>query len=252
MNRLKTDLDKIKTSDELKEKTLTYVMSHKEKKRPVVPMVAALAMIVFLVIYIVMPSQTEPPIVTKEVYSYVSIDINPSIELRLDQKDTIIEVISYNQEADQIIKETDLEGKTIQDSLLTLMDNETLNTYLKEGYMQVSIYGENADHSNDLEKEIDTMLSQKLSTDQYGCKHYLEADLEKSQSHHMSFGKYQIIEEIVKTDSSYTIDELQGYTMKELKTLYEKVTGETLSDHDQHGYEHGHSKKQNRHNKANH
>ncbi|MEI3293189.1 MAG: hypothetical protein V8R63_06945 [Thomasclavelia ramosa] len=71
--------------------------------------------------------------------AYVSLDINPSLELQLDAKDIVIKVVTYNQEDQRVIDKLTLTGVKLQAAILTLLSDEQYNDYLQNGLLEVSV-----------------------------------------------------------------------------------------------------------------
>lgn len=240
MRKPLSDLDNIKANQQLKEKTLQAVM----KKQPVkhksygwgVMALGFCFLMAFFLQFTMKQSSSSSPEVKKNVYAYVSVDINPSMEFQLDKNNKIIHIIDYNEEASGILKQKDLTGYTIKEAMDWLLTDKQIQNYMTKGFMQVSVYSKDTTHSIALEEVLNTILSENLDTSQYGCSHASKADHQSASKHHMSFGKYLAIEDIIKLDSSYQVDDLQTKSMQELKTIYTKLSGNSSfpDDHDSH------------------
>lgn len=65
-------------------------------------------------------------------YSYVSVDINPSLELSVNRFEKVIGVHAFNEEAEKVLGATDkIKNKEIDDAL-----EEIINTASEQGYLQ--------------------------------------------------------------------------------------------------------------------
>jgi hypothetical protein len=220
------DLDKITASEDLKSKTLLAVMHKKKRSHLKIGAMILVTCLIVLVINIFKQEEIEP--IEIKPYAYVSIDINPSMELQLNEKDTVIDIVSYNEEAKDIIDTLDIKGLPVQEAISVVINNQTMKTYFQDGFMQVGVYSEDEQHSLRLETELNTSLSNKLETSQYSCMYSTKDNYEQAISHHVSFGKYQVITMIIE-NSNYAIAQLQDLSMIELKNIYEEITGESLS-----------------------
>ena len=248
MRKSLSDLDQIKADPQLKAKTLQAVIrkqpiKHHAYKWGVLALGFCLLLAIFLPYALNSNSRASVP-VKKDVYAYVSVDINPSMEFQLDKNNKIIHTIDYNEEAARILKQKDLTGYTIKEAMDWLLTDKQIQDYMIKGFMQVSVYSKDSTHSTALEEILNGILSENLDTSQYGCSHASKADHQSAGKHHMSFGKYQVIEEIIKLDSTYQIDELQTRSMQELKTIYTELSGNTSfpdNDESHHGKSNHHS-----------
>ncbi|MFD1179073.1 hypothetical protein ACFQ3W_22600 [Paenibacillus puldeungensis] len=67
---------------------------------------------------------------TKQPLTLVAVDINPSVELWVDQKEKIKEVELINDDAKSLVSDQDLQGKTIYDALGLIIDKAEQGGYL--------------------------------------------------------------------------------------------------------------------------
>lgn len=71
--------------------------------------------------------------------TYVSIDINPSIELSLNNFDKVIAATSFGAEGQDALEETDLTGMSVLDALAALMHTRALEPFLDGNKIMVTI-----------------------------------------------------------------------------------------------------------------
>jgi len=64
-------------------------------------------------------------------YAYVTVDINPSIEFSVDEERTVIGVTALNADAERVLDDLTLDGKTVQEAVATVTDAAQ-----KQGYLQ--------------------------------------------------------------------------------------------------------------------
>ena len=62
--------------------------------------------------------------------SYVSIDVNPSMELALNRLDRVVSASPYNDEGAEILNGLQLRWKKYTDAIKTIMESNTMSTYL--------------------------------------------------------------------------------------------------------------------------
>lgn len=236
------ELDQITMTKQLKEKTLKAVMAKKRKKKNNLFVMAGAIVCVFLVILLPYQKKQSSPLPSpSSPYAYVSLDINPSLELVLDQEKQVMDVIAYNADGEAMIQAVNPQGYGVVEAIHMLVNSDAMQSYMQDGFLQVSVYADDRTLSTVLEKEIDSALAAVLSQDQYHCGCASQQDRENASQHHMSFGRYQKIEEILALDNSYTLEELENYSMQELQSLYREVTGGSNMENGHHmGDENGH------------
>ena len=64
--------------------------------------------------------------------SYVSIDVDPSIELALNRCDKVISVAAYNDEGKRIIEKLSLKGKKYTEAIDLLVESEDMKSWSGE------------------------------------------------------------------------------------------------------------------------
>ncbi len=99
------------------------------KGKIVVP--TALALILLMIS--ILPFQQD-----NQVYAYLSIDINPSLELGVNKNCQVIELIPYNEDGKKIVSELkDWKKKDVQDVTSEIMDQIRSQGYIKENHKVV-------------------------------------------------------------------------------------------------------------------
>ncbi len=217
------DLDEIKVSPSLKESTLTHIY-HTKHRSVMVPLLSAVA-IACLLLMICIPQflleDSTTPIAQKQ-YSYISMDINPSIQFQVDESDTIQNVNAYNQDGEALLAQLEWSDRKLTDCMQELIDNPTFQNYMENGYLQISIYSEDDQRSNALETTMDTLFSHYYSRDQYGCHHANDTEYVQASHHQMSMGCYQMIERILAIDDAYQFEDLSELSIAELRSIYQE------------------------------
>ena len=110
-NKIPDAFDNVKADAALRHSTMQYLAQMRRKKRPsffplsVPGTLAVVCTIALLAIGIGGNFWLLEPV------SYVSIDINPSMELALNRFDRVISVTAYNPQGDELIKDLPLKWK---------------------------------------------------------------------------------------------------------------------------------------------
>ena len=93
-------------------------------------------------------------------YSYVSVDVNPSIEFTVNRFDRVLRVKAVNDDGESILREislTSLNNKTIGEALTKTVDQLSKSGYLdgtNEGGIVITTSGKNAEKSETLAQEL--------------------------------------------------------------------------------------------------
>ena len=100
-----------------------------------------------------------------QVYAYLSIDINPSLELGVNKNCQVIELIPYNEDGEKIVSLLhDWEKKDIEDVTSGIMDVIQSQGYLKENHevilSTVYVNTDKQDRNKHIEKEIEQEMDE--------------------------------------------------------------------------------------------
>lgn len=219
MNNPLQELDDIHASQETKDKTLNYIYHQKHRKHTYKRILIIPVMACIILLFVSLSSQSS---ITSEPVAYVSLDINPSIELRLDKSNVVIEAIAYNKDAQRILDKIDINGEKLQSAILILLNDKKYEDYLQNGLLEVSVFADNQKLSAEIELTLNNLFEEHLEGDQFHCSQVDQETHHNASSHHMTAGKYQIIEAIMSYTSQYSFEELNSYSIKKLYTiLYE-------------------------------
>lgn len=233
------EFNEIHASEETKNKTLAYVMQ-KQKKHPYRKPALTLAITCLLLLFMFPFLHTNQTIKNKPTaslgsISYISVDINPSMEWAVNENNIIIDVISYNEDVKNLSFVASLKGKTLMEGMNMMMQDKTFQAYLEEGFLEVGIYSEQKEQEDQLQKQINGFLEEHLSSSKYHCSCPNKDTFEKSRNQQISFGKYGVIQEILQYTTEYSEEVLQQKSMKELYDILSYYDNDTHSK----GYHHG-------------
>lgn len=147
--------------------------------------------------------------------AYISVDINPSMELGVNRFSRIISVESYNEDGAALAKTLDLRFLNYMDALNLVLENDTIADLLSEdGELSLTVAGNSESQSSRMLQEMEASLSD------YSNVHCHSGSMEEMHEAHdcgMSFGKYQAYLILKELNPSVTEEEVQGMTMKEIQ-----------------------------------
>lgn len=232
-NRIHDAFDIVKADDRLKESTKQFLSERSKKSvRPKrSPAVTALLPAACAVIFIVMGGLGYSWI--RRPVSYVSMDVNPSIELALNRFDRVVSVTAFNMEGQDIVKGLSLRWKHYADAIHTVIESEGMRTYLEDGEELVLTVAADESHKNELERGV-RRCAGHIGHD---C-HNADADISTvSQAHEcgLSLGKYNAYLELLEYDSTFSADDCKSMSMARIRELireYRRKSGEESSTGD--------------------
>jgi len=162
------------------------------------------------------------------IYSTISLDVNPSIEINVNANDKVISVNAYNDDAKTIIGNMDFKGSSLEVTVNALIGSLLRNGYLSDtaNSILVSVDGKDANKNKKIEEELVEEIEEILSSSNLQASvlsQVLDKDdiIEKyAQDYGISKGKATLIYEIINSENSaHTFEELISLTINELNLL---------------------------------
>lgn len=165
------------------------------------------------------------------IYSIVNVDVNPSLEIMVNRRDKVLSVKDNNQAAKEFLEGRNYKGWDIREMMESLMDDLALQGYLtdEKNIILLSVDSRNQNVSNGLQTALPTAVSEALAD--YGIipKLFIQ-QLNKSkemqnqaEQYHISQGRQQFINLILRQDSSLTEEKLVSMNLADLISLAEKL-----------------------------
>lgn len=219
-NRIHNAFDCIKADERLKQSTKQYILAEHKKKTQIFRKpafrrtAAAVCMICALALGINGYLWVRKPV------SYISIDVNPSIELALNRFNRVISAEAYNEEAEEILKGLSLKWKEYTEAMAQIVDGTEMNVYLTDGSELVFTVAADGGRNEELKSGIENYCGNT------GRKcHSYSADTEIVDEAHgngLSLGKYYAYLQLYQYDDTVTVDDCKGMSASHIHGLAEK------------------------------
>ncbi len=204
--KIKNAFLEIRADENLKSKTFEKITAKKAKKHihlgyKLAPIMAAVAIIVFGGIYFT-------PV------SYISIDINPSIELSINTFDRVIGVSASNEDGEEIVNSVSLNNLSYLEALELLDDTESFADFT-DSYTEITVISDKSD-------EIIQGIENCGFNNQNISFHSANIELkEQALENDISFGKYRAYLELLEVNSSVEVTEIANLPMKVIREMIE-------------------------------
>ena len=218
MNKIKQSLDKIHASDELVNKTknrITDIRFNDQKKyssagkyRKVGISFALGLIILFTSIYIH----------NSQIYAafYISIDVNPSLELIINEDDRVIDAKAYNDEAVDILETIYLNDLTYTEAIEKILTCDKMIPYLTESSNLVTtVTGNNETKISEIKSNI--YNCQSVSQHHAKIKSCHLTLLDEAHNSNLSVGKYSEYLKLKEFDQAVTVEKCHEMTMEEIE-----------------------------------
>lgn len=191
-----------------------------------------IALAASLIIFILFSSNIYNIFMTPKVYAYVSIDINPSIELTVDKKMNVIAAESRNSGGDDILHEQKLNGLHLENAIKTVIKISSERGYINHDACSIMITTTIVSDKND-NKEEQELLDQKLLSitraelerdeNNYSPEVYIvqaqPAERQQALDNGVSTGRYILWEKVKESNPDIVLEQISskeiGTVMKE-------------------------------------
>ena len=173
--------------------------------------------------------------------TYLSVDINPSLELGVNRFDKVVSVRAWNEDGQELVDSLELNLLDYQEALERLVASESIADRLAAGeLLSITVAGEN-------EAQCGRLLAgaEACTAGQENVRCH-QGDVEElEQAHHagLSLGKYQAFLTLQALDPTVTAEDAAGMTMREILdrigALEEGSAGESSQWAGGYGQHHG-------------
>lgn len=173
--------------------------------------------------------------VNHTVVSTVSLDVNPSIELRVNRHERVLEARALNEDAGAVLDGMDLEGSDLNVAVNAVIGAMVRNGYISEAANSILISVDSDDNANAkaLQEKLTLEVSKLLDTQNFNgavLSQTVEKESElklKAEKYGITVGKAQLIEKILKKDTQYSFGSLAGLTVHQLNLLVDRKEAQT-------------------------
>lgn len=230
MNKIKKAFDTISAENNLKQSTVSFLRDKRMRRKKGFKYVCRYSAVcaVALAVFFGIGSYR----VFNTAVSYISIDINPSVELALNRFDNVVEASAYNEDGAEALNGLDLKGKPYTEAIDSLLKNSEFISCLEE--------------NNRLDFTVVSDRQDEIIEGIRGCKGYGQyngychgADSSMaSQAHGYGFsvGKYRAYTELSQYDETITAEDCRNMTMRQIYDMIRKYSEEEYMESEYHGY----------------
>ncbi|MDE7274471.1 MAG: hypothetical protein K2N95_15700 [Lachnospiraceae bacterium] len=240
-NGIQKSMENIRATEEMKQNTLQYLEAQRAKqgrgsfqRKPY----AALRYVMAVICIFLLAGAGGYAVYSRPV-SYISIDVNPSIELAVNCFDRVVSAKGYNEDGQDILNHVPLKNISYQQAIDRLLQDAYYSRFLnRDSQLVVTVISE---HSDAMLEQINANDSlQALGAQTYSSD---AACMDEAHQHEMSFGKYRAFLELVQYDASITVEDCHSMTMGEIQDRIRTCqghndSGETEDHTTQHMGEH--------------
>ncbi len=245
MKEFKEYLNKIKAEDELKEKTLNYIRMEANKIKQknniknndekyfgkgifgMKKLAGALLSITVLALVALGGFN-----IYNNPVAYVSMDINPSVELGLNFMNRVVSVEGINEDGKGLLTETKLRNMTADEAVQVLVQEANKKGYINDdgsSVVAITALADNEQDAEQLQDRIKDRVKEMINEKNMECVVYADhANLElrnEAENYDISPGKYRLIQMLQELDVNIEVNEYKEATVKEIMLKIHELMG---------------------------
>ena len=182
------------------------------KKKNIILIISISLLVIGIILFLLFRDKTK---------TIITLDINPSIEMSLDNKDNVINVRALNDDAKKIVND-DYKGKTLDKTLDIMIEKLKDNGFVHGHDVDVVLYVDGKLTSKDVEGHIfNTFNKRDVNPYIVSIDKITNEDKKLAKKYNMSPAKASYINSLMKGNKELSIDELLNKPVMELKEMEE-------------------------------
>ena len=167
------------------------------------------------------------------VTSVVSLDVNPSIELRVNSREKVVSCQALNQEAQAVLEDMD-GGRDLKGVKADVAVNAIVGSLVRNGYLDsissaimISVEDKDAARAEKLQRELTSAVDGVLQTSEAKAAVLTQtltqdaAREQQARENNISTGKAALVNRVLTINPSLKFDALAKLSVEELKDLAE-------------------------------
>ncbi len=160
-----------------------------------------------------------------KVASKIGIDVNPSIELKINKKEKVIDVIANNDDGNKILSGMDLNGSDMNVAINALIGSMVKNGYIDElaNSILISVEGNSEEENERLRQEIVNDLNAYLVNNNFSIVSQTVSNNQSleniAKKYNISLGKAKLIQDIIANNNLLTYESLANLSINELNLI---------------------------------
>jgi hypothetical protein len=178
----------------------------------------------------------------KTPVAYVSVDINPSVELGVNAFDTVVSVEAYNEDGKNVLEGTDLLNTKIDQAVSTVISNAIEDGYIKEDGSSVIGITTSTDKTTgaavELDESLKNVVDETLTNNDVQAEVQTEnvalARRDEARKLGITPGKLNLIQKLQALDPAITVEEYKNSSVKDIqkktKELRKNSDSETTTE----------------------
>lgn len=216
-NKIKNAFEPIKASYKMKNSTMRYLQQVRTARRPKLAArtwqrsFAAVCATFLIVVGAGGLYTMRTPV------SYVSIDVNPSIELALNRYDRVVSATAYSGDGTAVLAGSNVNGMLYTRAIDAIVESDAMRPYLTEdSALTFTVASGNTDRETEIVEGIENC---RVCSEHGGVSYTADvSSLSEAHGCDMSFGKYAAYLTLFQYDNTITAEDCHDMTMGEIQS----------------------------------
>ena len=177
----------------------------------------------------------------KAPIAYVSMDINPSVELGVNAFDKVVSVEAYNEDGEKILEGTNLINSNVSDAVSTVISNAISDGYITEDVTTTTAAAVEITTSTDKEdvatelneslKEVaETILDNNNLDVEVETENVALARRDEARKLGITPGKLNLIQKLQELDPTVVVEDYKDSSVKEIQKKTKELRKENKVD----------------------
>jgi len=172
-------------------------------------------------------------------YTYVDLEINPSVEITSNIFDRIINVRGLNDDGQQLVLQGGIKNRVLKEGIDIILSNAVEQGYLKrdqENAIVITVSVKDSSKAEQLEKSIEAAAAEKLQSYSVNSEILIEETTVDNRheaviEYGITSGKMNLINKLIEKDPSLKIEDLKDKPVKDImKSIKELKRSEEDND----------------------
>lgn len=169
-------------------------------------------------------------------FTTVMLDVNPSLEIKANENEKVIEVLPLNEDAKIVMGNMDFEGSSLELTVNALIGSMLRNGYINEitNSVLVSVNSKDEATGKSIKEKLSAEISAMINTDTISGSVISQivsgedTELVKlSEQNGITLGKAKLIQSILKANPDKKAEELVSLSITELNLILSAVTADS-------------------------
>lgn len=189
------------------------------KKKILIPIIICLVLVIGVVCYFLFNNKPA---------SVITLDINPSIEINITDKEIVKSIVALNNDAKEVIS-NELVGKSLDEAIDLIAKKTVEKGYVDQEHIEIIVYSKGKIKNEDVDRKLrNSYEEQGLDPFIIFIDNVTKEDEELAKKYNISLGKASYINQIVKENSNISAESLIDKSVNELDET--KATGNTCEE----------------------